>query len=273
MRKVTVGLIQLESELKQIDANLNKAVERIRDAAKQGAQIVCLPETFVTGYNLAVFGDSFYDMSEGLTGKTIMTLRALAKELQIYIVAPIALQTECTRPMDNAAVFINDDGEVQGVYRKNHLFGNEGEYFRMLGDYPVFDTKYGKVGVMICYDNNFPEPARILTLKGAELILMPAAWRINEQDIWHLMISAHACENTVFIGAANIYSKMDDLYLFGHSKLVDPRGRVLIEATEEKGDTLVYTIDLDDIYKMRNEGMPWLKDRHPEDYGEIVKVR
>ena len=134
----------------------------------------------------------------------------------------------------------------------------------------MFDTKYGKIGIMICCDNNFPEPARILALGGAELIFMPAAWRVQEADLWKLLISSHACENNVFIAAANVFSRMDDLFLFGHSKIVDPRGRVLRESEAEGDDVLVETIDLDSVYEHR-ACMPSLKDRHPETYDAFIE--
>lgn len=268
MRNLTIGVVQLENVPGDKALNLKKADELVRQAAGKGAKIVCLPELFVTGYNLNIFGDKLYDMAEGLTGPTITAMRALAKELGIYIIAPIAMQLKSSRPLANVAVFINDDGEVQGVYCKNHLFGDEPKYFTSNGEYPVFDTKYGKVGIMICCDNNFPESARILALNGAEIIFMPAAWRVNEEDLWNLLISSHACENNVYIAAANTYCVMDDLFLFGHSKVVDPRGRVLEEITENKQDIIVCTVDLDEIYTMRDQ-MPSLKDRHPDGYGVI----
>ena len=197
-------------------------------------------------------------------------MRALAKELGVYIIAPIAMQMRTTRPLENNAVVIDDEGEVIGTYSKNHLFGDEPKYFTANGEYPVFDTKYGKIGIMICCDNNFPEPARILALGGAELIFMPAAWRVQEADLWKLLISSHACENNVFIAAANVFSRMDDLFLFGHSKVVDPRGRVLRESETEGDDVLVETIDLDSVYEHR-ACMPSLKDRHPETYDAFIE--
>ena len=270
MSKVTIGVIQLENELCKKKENLEKADRLVREAAGKGAKIICLPELFVTGYNLNVFGEDLYEMGEGLTGPTITHMRALAKELGVYIIAPIAMQMRSTRPLENNAVFIDDCGEVIGVYSKNHLFGDEPKYFCSNGEYPVFETKYGRVGVMICCDNNFPEPARILALKGAEIIFMPAAWRIQEEDLWKLLISSHACENNVYIAAANTFSRMDDLFLFGHSKIVDPRGRVIVESEAEGSDVLVETIDLDMVHELRG-CMPSLKDRHPESYGPITE--
>ena len=155
---------------------------------------------------------------------------------------------------------------MQGVYSKNHLFGGECDYFTRTGEYPVFETKYGRIGIMICADNNHPEPARILALKGAQIVFMPAAWRVQEADIWPLLIRCHALENNVFVAAANMYCKMDDLFLFGHSMVASPRGEVVEELTQEAGGMIVQTIDLDEVAE-RRATMPSLKDRHPEDYG------
>ncbi len=266
MRNVTIGLVQLESRVGDKGYNLKEAERLVREAAAKGAQIICLPELFVTGYNLNTFGEGLYDLAEGLSGPTITAMRALARELRVYLIAPIALQVYTTRPLNNAAVVIDDQGEVQGVYNKNHLFGGECEYFTRTGKYPVFDTKYGKIGIMICADNNHPEPARILALKGAEIVFMPAAWRVQESDIWQLLIRCHALENNVYVAVANHYAQMDDLFLFGHSMIAGPRGQVIEELTEDQGGLIVRTIDLEEIYECR-ANMPSLKDRHPEDYG------
>lgn len=271
MRTVTVGLIQLESELFQLEKNLKKAEERIREAARRGADIVCLPELFPTGYHLPQLSKRLYEVSEPIDGRTVTFMQMLAKELRLYIVCPLSMRTGEGEDLYNAAVMINDDGSVQGYYTKNHMFGDEGNFFKKNGKYPVFETRFGKVGIMICYDCNFPEPARLLTLAGAELILMPAAWRIQEEDIWNLMIASHACENTVFIGAANIHWEFPDLYLFGHSKLVNPRGHVLAEALDAAPDTVVHTINLDQVATLRESSMPWLRDRHPEEYGLMIR--
>ncbi len=266
MGRVRIGVIQLQNELCAKEANLEKAVGLVRDAAAKGAKIVCLPELFVTGYNLNVFGERLSELSEGLTGPTITRMRALAKELEIFIIAPISMQMRTSFPLENNAVFIDNRGEVRGIYTKNHLFGDESRYFISRGEYPVFDTPYGRIGIMICCDNNFPEPARILSIKGAEIIFLAAAWRVQEDDIWGLLISSHACENNVFIAAANTYCEMDDLFLFGHSMIVDPRGRVLCESEARGSDVLVQEIDTDSVYEHRAR-MPGLKDRHPETYG------
>lgn len=118
MSKVTIGLIQLETRLGDKEYNLALAQEKVREAAAQGAKIICLPELFVTGYNLGVFGDKLYDMAEGLSGPTITALRAQAKELGVYIIAPIALQVYTTRPLNNAAVRLTTRAKCRACTRK-----------------------------------------------------------------------------------------------------------------------------------------------------------
>ncbi len=270
MKQVTIGLIQLEPKLGDKEWNLAKAEEEIRACAAKGARIICLPELFLTGYNLDALGEQLYDLAEEITGPAITSLQTLAKELAVYLIAPIAMRKEAPRPLHNAAVFIDDTGEVQGVYEKNHLFGNECDYFTCTGEYPVFKTRYGTVGIMICADNNHPEPARILAVEGAELIFMPSAWRIQESDIWPILIRCHALENNVFLAACNMYSKMDGLFLFGHSMVAGPRGEVIAELTEGGGNVLVQTVDLDEV-KVRRASMPSLKDRHPDSYGVLCE--
>lgn len=263
MRKVTVGLVQMESIPGDKESNLAVAVRLTRDAASRGADIVCLPEMFVTGYYLDHFGHYLYDISEDLNGQTVQKIQELARELNLYIIAPLALRRGKT--VINTAVLITDRGEIQGVYCKNHLFGDEDRHFATMGEYPVFSTKYGDIGIMICCDNNYPEPARILALQGAELIFTTAAWRIQEADLWQLYNSCRAAENNVFIAGVNAYGKTENLFLFGHSMLVNPRGKIVTEATEDGNSVLVETINLEEVDGMRQSG-PGLRGRHPSQY-------
>lgn len=255
------------------ESNLATAVRLTRDAAGRGAEIVCLPEMFVTGYYLNHFGQCLYDISEDLNGPTVQKLQELAKELNLYIIAPLALRKEKT--VINTAVLITDQGHTQGVYCKNHLFGDEDRHFDTTGEYPVFSTKFGDIGIMICCDNNYPEPARILALKGAELIFTTAAWRIQEADPWHLYNCCRAAENNVFVAGVNTYGKTDDLLLFGHSMLVNPRGKIVAEVMEDGNSVLVEAIDLEEVVGMRQSG-PGLRGRHPSQYKALsqpVNVR
>lgn len=264
MRKLTVALVQLESRPLDVIYNLDLAETEIRRAAASGANLVCLPELFASGYDLPLLANRLEELAAESTCDSVLSrLCSLAQSLQVYIAAGVIRKSE-TKACENSAVFINDDGTVQGFYTKNHLFGNEKNYFSLGDGYPVFHTRYGTVGLLICYDNNFPEPARILTLMGAELILVLCAWRVEDKAIFELMAAAHACENTVFLGACNMYYNGDSLKLFGGSRIVDPCGRILAESTISGTDLVLSTLDLDELSAERAQ-RPVLRDRHPAD--------
>ena len=273
MREVTLGLIQIDPKLGDVDANIEKSCQMVRQAAKKGAQIVVLPETYVTGYDISIF-DEFYDLAEPADldkGKTVSALRAVAKEEGVYIAAGLAIQTAEKGICDNAIVFINDEGGIEGVYKKNHLFGPEKAIFRITNEFPVFKTKYGVIGILCCYDANFPEPARILTLKGAELILHAATWRVEDEDVWHLMLPVRAADNTVFFATANTYGQAPGRFTFGHCKVINPRGTVIAESGNAGEEILVTTIDLDQVAEWRKE-MLYLPDINKTMYKQLDEL-
>lgn len=237
----------------------------VRESAAKGAKIVCFPEMFNTGYNFQLIGDGFHNCGETIDGHTITRLQKVAKECACYVIAPITLEKKVKGVFYNAAVVIDDEGVVLGDYSKHHLWAAERYYFHAGEDIPVFDTKYGKIGVMICYDAGFPETARILTLKGAELIFMPSAWRIQDWDMWKLNIPQRALENTLYVAGVNRFGHEDDLYMFGNSKVADWRGRIIAESKEEKEEIVYAEIDLDQLTKARLD-IHYLKDRRPDSY-------
>ena len=167
----------MDCVLAEVAANVAKAIERIRQAAAMGAQIICLPELCTTGYRPDLLEDKLWELTEPVPGPTTDVFSQLAKELGIYIILPMNEKGAVPGMIHNSAVFIDKDGEVQGVFRKAHAYATERYYFTDGNHYPVFQTEFGKVGVMICYDMGFPEVARILTLKGAELIFALSAWQ------------------------------------------------------------------------------------------------
>lgn len=237
----------------------------VREAAAKRAKIVCFPEMFNTGYNFQLIGDGFHNCGETIDGHTITRLQKVAKECACYVIAPITLEKKVKGVFYNAAVVIDDEGVVLGDYSKHHLWAAERYYFHAGEDIPVFDTKYGKIGVMICYDAGFPETARVLTLKGAELIFMPSAWRIQDWDMWNLNIPQRALENTLYVAGVNRFGHEDDLYMFGNSKVADWRGRIIAESKEEKEEIVYAEIDLDQLTKARLD-IHYLKDRRPDSY-------
>lgn len=264
-RQFKIALVQYQSVLGDLQKNADRAVEMVREAAAKGAKIVCFPEMFNTGYNFQLIGDGFHNCGETIDGHTITRLQKVAKECACYVIAPITLEKKVKGVFYNAAVVIDDEGVVLGDYSKHHLWAAERYYFHAGEDIPVFDTKYGKIGVMICYDAGFPETARVLTLKGAELIFMPSAWRIQDWDMWNLHIPQRALENTLYVAGVNRFGHEDDLYMFGNSKVADWRGRIIAESKEEKEEIVYAEIDLDQLTKARLD-IHYLKDRRPDSY-------
>lgn len=264
-RQFKIAVVQYQSVLGDLQKNADRAVEMVREAAAKGAKIVCFPEMFNTGYNFQLIGDGFHNCGETIDGHTITRLQKVAKECACYVIAPITLEKKVKGVFYNAAVVIDDEGVVLGDYSKHHLWAAERYYFHAGEDIPVFDTKYGKIGVMICYDAGFPETARVLTLKGAELIFMPSAWRIQDWDMWNLNIPQRALENTLYVAGVNRFGHEDDLYMFGNSKVADWRGRIIAESKEEKEEIVYAEIDLDQLTKARLD-IHYLKDRRPDSY-------
>lgn len=264
-RQFKIALVQYQSVLGDLQKNADRAVEMVRESAAKGAKIVCFPEMFNTGYNFQLIGDGFHNCGETIDGHTITRLQKVAKECACYVIAPITLEKKVKGVFYNAAVVIDDEGVVLGDYSKHHLWAAERYYFHAGEDIPVFDTKYGKIGVMICYDAGFPETARILTLKGAELIFMPSAWRIQDWDMWKLNIPQRALENTLYVAGVNRFGHEDDLYMFGNSKVADWRGRIIAESKEEKEEIVYAEIDLDQLTKARLD-IHYLKGRRPDSY-------
>lgn len=267
-RQFKIALVQYQSVLGDLQKNADRAVEMVRESAAKGAKIVCFPEMFNTGYNFQLIGDGFHNCGETIDGHTITRLQKVAKECACYVIAPITLEKKVKGVFYNAAVVIDDEGVVLGDYSKHHLWAAERYYFHAGEDIPVFDTKYGKIGVMICYDAGFPETARILTLKGAELIFMPSAWRIQDWDMWNLNIPQRALENTLYVAGVNRFGHEDDLYMFGNSKVADWRGRIIAESKEEKEEIVYAEIDLDQLTKARLD-IHYLKDRRPDSYKSL----
>ena len=264
-RQFKIALVQYQSVLGDLQKNADRAVEMVREAAAKGAKIVCFPEMFNTGYNFQLIGDGFHNCGETIDGHTITRLQKVAKECACYVIAPITLEKKVKGVFYNAAVVIDDEGVVLGDYSKHHLWAAERYYFHAGEDIPVFDTKYGKIGVMICYDAGFPETARVLTLKGAELIFMPSSWRIQDWDMWNLNIPQRALENTLYVAGVNRFGHEDDLYMFGNSKVADWRGRIIAESKEEKEEIVYAEIDLDQLTKARLD-IHYLKDRRSDSY-------
>ena len=264
-----IALLQLDLKLGDAAGNLQKAEQKIREAASHGAKLICLPEAFNTGYD----GRHIPDMkaaAEPVDGPSLTKIRQLAKELQIYILAPIICAAGSA--VENRAFLAAADGQIVGSYAKTHPVGDEQKNFQRGTEYPVWDTPLGKIGIVICYDVCFPETVRMLALQGAELVLVPAAWRATSYFChwWDLNIQCRALDNLLYIAAVNRTGRCGEEEFAGKSQLVSPIGDV-IDTCGIRTESILYgTIDLSRIAKERAFNTVF-QDRHREDYRMICE--
>lgn len=265
MQRCKMALIQMNSVFGDVDKNLASAEAKIRQAHENGAQFVCLPEAFHTGYYCNKIKE-MAEMAEPMEGKTIRLMRRLASELKLYIMAPIIRAVDGAA--ENTAVLIGDDGEIVGMHSKTHPVGDEAVYFRRGTTYEVFPTKYGKVGLLVCYDVSFPETARILALKGAEIILVPVACRdLSFYRGWLFNnFAARGVDNVLYLAAACMVGReLPESPFTGCSQFISPRGEIMAVAGDTEEEILYQELDLSNLETERMENTV-LKDRHPEDY-------
>jgi beta-ureidopropionase len=287
-RTVKVGLIQAsdaandgELPVKDIQARaLEKHLGMIADAAKQGVQILGLQEIFNGPYFCPSQDPKWYDAAESIPGPTTEVMQAVAKKHSMAMVIPI-YEREQAGVYYNSAAVIDADGSLLGKYRKNHIPHTSGfweKYFFKPGNlgYPVFKTRYGNVGVYICYDRHFPEGARILGLHGAEIVFNPSATVEGlSKYLWKLEQPAHAVANGYFIAASNrvgLEKPWDLGRFYGSSYICDPRGNFLAVASEDKDEIVAADCNLDMIEEVRRVWQ-FYRDRRPETYGLMAEQR
>ncbi|MFD3508942.1 nitrilase-related carbon-nitrogen hydrolase [Nocardia sp. NPDC058666] len=249
-----------------------------REAAAQGAQVICFQELFYGPYFCQLQDTKFYEYAESVPGPTTERFAALAAELNMVIVLPV-YEREMDGLLYNTAAVIDADGSYLGKYRKHHIPQVAGFwekfYFRPGNSgWPVFDTAVGKVGVYICYDRHFPEGWRALGLAGAEIVFNPSATsRGLSSYLWKLEQPASAVANEYYIGAINrvgIESEYGDDDFYGTSYFVDPEGKFVGEVASDTSPELVVR-DLDmDLIKTVRERWAFYRDRRPDAYGPLV---
>ena len=261
-REIKAAAVQFNLQLGDVDANIESALAGIEQAAASGAQIAVLPEMWSTGYD--------YRHLAGLSERTPEVIERLCEvSTATGMVLVGSLPEKQSEKLYNMATVI-DKGEVQGVYRKLHMFSTMGEdRFLSPGDSTlVLDTSVGRIGVAICYDLRFPELFRRMALDGAELICVPAEWPKPRQEHWRTLLRARAIENQLFIAAANCCGIQGKLDFFGMSLLISARGEVLAEAGET--DTVLNaTFDRQEMATYR-EQIRCFTDRRPEIYGSLI---
>ncbi len=282
-RKVKVGLIQL-SCVKDKQTNINKVIENIRKAAKKGAQIICLQELFASLYFCDVESYDNFKLAEAIPGETTNLFCNLAKELNVVIIASL-FEKRAEGLYHNTVAVIDADGKYLGKYRKNHIPDDPAYYEKFYFtpgdlDYKVFKTKYATIGTLICWDQWYPEAARITALKGAEILFYPTAigWANNQTEevnkeqysAWQTIQRSHAIANGVHVVSVNRTGNEGDMIFWGGSFVSNPFGTVLYEASHDKEEIHVQEIDLNKTNEYRIH-WPFLRDRRIDTYKPILR--
>ncbi|QYN50640.1 MULTISPECIES: carbon-nitrogen hydrolase [Apibacter] len=285
MAKVKIGLVQ-SSCSNNIENNIEKAIEGIKKAASQGAQIVCLQELFTSLYFCDVENYDNFKIAETIPGPTTDRLGKVAAELNVVIVASL-FEKRAKGLYHNTTAIIDADGQYLGKYRKMHIPDDPAYYEKFYftpGDlgYKVFQTKYAKIGVLICWDQWYPEASRITALLGAEILFYPTAigWastqnedtNIEQYNAWQTIQRSHAIANGVHTVSVNRvgYEQDGAMKFWGGSFVSNPFGTILQQASHENEEVMVVEIETEqsDSYRVH---WPFLRDRRIDSYSPITK--
>jgi predicted amidohydrolase len=262
MEHLIVALAQMQIATGRPDSNEATARALAARAAGQGAQLLVLPELWHTGYDL----ERAKDYAAPLNAGSFALMADLARAFGLYV-AGTALETNPEgRPFNTCALY-GPDGVRAGAYHKVHLWASLGEVEHMTagGSLPTFELPWGGMGLAVCYDLRFPEMWRRYADAGAQMVIIPAEWPVRRVEHWRLLLRARAVENQFFVVACNRAGADIDGEFGGHSAVVDPWARVLVEGGSEPG-LFVATLDLDEVARSR-QLFPFLSDRRPEVYG------
>jgi len=294
MSQFTVGVIQDHAGTDRGE-NVRRAEALVRQAAGRGAQIICLKELYSSPYFCKAQKADRFDLAEPIPGPSTDSMQRLARELEVVLIVPV-FERQAPGVYRNSAAIIDADGALMGVYRKMHipddpLFyekyyftpGERDERAGSAGGFKVWKTRYAIIGVLICWDQWYPEAARITSLLGAEVLFYPTAigWHPSEKqewgraqvDAWRTMQRAHAIANGVYVASPNRIGHEDEpgtdgITFFGHSFIADPFGRYIAEAGEGE-EVLVATCDTKLIEEVRRN-WPFLRDRRVDAYEPIL---
>jgi N-carbamoylputrescine amidase len=293
-RNFQIGIVQM-SCTPEPEQNLERAIVHTHDAAARGAEVVCLPELFQTQYFCQREDIALFDLAELIPGPTTARLGDLARELKITIVAPL-FERRAPGIYHNTAAVLNADGKLAGIYRKMHIPDDPlyyEKYYFTQGDlgFKAFETDAGKIGTLVCWDQWYPEAARLTALQGANVLFYPTAigWHPDEKaqygdaqyDAWKTMQRAHAIANGVYVAVpnrvgfetGNIRGKVapgKGLEFWGGSFIADPFGQVIAQASHDKEEVLIAEVDLQRIEEVRRN-WPFWRDRRVDAYGPITQ--
>ncbi len=285
MGKVKVGLVQMSCSADK-NENVKKAVERIREAAAKGAQIVCLQELFTSLYFCDVEDYDNFLLAEAIPGPTTETLQKEARDLGVVIIASL-FEKRAQGIYHNTTAVIDAGGEYLGKYRKMHI-PDDPAYFEKFyftpGDlgYKIFKTKFASIGVLICWDQWYPEAARITSLMGAEILFYPTAigWatsqdeetNIEQYNAWQTIQKSHAVANGVHVVSVNRvgFEQEGRMKFWGGSFIANPFGSLIVQASHENEEVIVKELDLDKTDRYRTH-WPFMRDRRIDSYDQITK--
>ncbi len=286
-KRFAVGLIQMSCS-PNTDENINRAISRIDEAASAGANVVCLPELFRSEYFCQSEESSFFNLAESVPGPTTKALAKVAKKSKVVIIAPV-FERRAPGIYHNSAVVLDSDGEIVGLYRKMHIPDDPSYYEKFYftpGDigFQAFDTRVGKIGALICWDQWYPEAARVVSLKGAHMLFYPTAigWHPDEKkefgdaqlDAWRTVQRGHAIANGVYVAAVNRIGyevqaeHSPGIEFWGSSFICDPQGVMIAEASVDREEIIVGEVDMDRIEDVRRS-WPFLRDRRIDAYRGI----
>jgi N-carbamoylputrescine amidase len=291
--KFRLGLVQMSATADPAH-NLDHAIDRLRDAAAKGAQIVCLPELFQTQYFCQREDAALFDLAEPIPGPTTAKLAQLAKQLRIVLIASL-FEKRAPGVYHNTAVMIDADGSLRGIYRKMHIPDDPlyyEKYYFTPGDlgFKAFDTSVGRVGTLVCWDQWYPEGARLTALQGAQVLFYPTAigWHPDEKaefgeaqyDAWQTIQRAHAIANGVYVAVVNRVgfeegnirgnkAQGKGLEFWGGSFIADPFGRLVASASHDKEEILMAEVD-PRVLEDTRRNWPFLRDRRIDAYAPIT---
>ena len=285
MSRFKVGLVQMSCSA-DAKANMDKAIKGIREAAGKGANVICLQELFTSLYFCDVEDYENFKLAEAIPGASTDELSAVAKELGVVIIASL-FEKRTQGIYHNTTAVLDADGTYLGKYRKMHIPDDPAYYEKFYftpGDlgYKVFQTKFAKIGVLICWDQWYPEAARLTSLMGAEVLFYPTAigWATaqdqatnDEQfNAWQTIQRSHAVANGVHVVSVNRvgFEQNGAMKFWGGSFVSNPFGRLLSQASHDQEEVMVVEIDTQNTDSYRTH-WPFMRDRRIDSYGEIVK--
>ena len=285
--KFNLGLVQMRSSMDAAD-NMRRATEKIKDAAKRGSHLICLPELFRSQYFCREENADLFELAEPVPGPTTEELGAVARDCNVVLIVSV-FERRAAGIYHNSCAVIDADGKYLGRYRKMHIPDDPlyyEKYYFTPGDlgFPVFETKFGRVGVQICWDQWYPEGSRVVSLQGAKVIFYPTSigWHPSEKkqfgaaqlDAWRTIQRSHAIANGVYVAVCNRVgfegTKQSGLEFWGNSFVASPFGELLAEASNSKEETLIVECDPARSEDTRRN-WPFLRDRRIDAYQPILQ--